>query len=216
MIDTTRNGNVVPFSMVYKKFVVIGAGATGSAIVNLLAKSGFEDIEVWDFDKVESHNISNQQYGIHHVGMPKVEALAEVVERDTGIKINPVNRRFSRGMKLQGDCLFNLVDSIPARQNIAKAALKGGFKIMIETRLGVRHGQVFTVPCEEDALSWWESTLPPKDAEVEVSPCGTPMTILASVQMLASLAWWTLINIESDKPVPAMQAFQIQDKLEVL
>ena len=43
-----------------KSITVIGAGGIGAATVVALAKTGFEKITVYDFDKIEEHNLPNQ------------------------------------------------------------------------------------------------------------------------------------------------------------
>jgi shikimate 5-dehydrogenase len=43
-----------------KPVTVIGAGEIGAATVVALAKTGFENITVYDFDTVEEHNFPNQ------------------------------------------------------------------------------------------------------------------------------------------------------------
>ena len=44
---------------------VIGIGAMGSRIVELLVRLGVPRIHIWDFDTVEDKNITNQLY-FHH------------------------------------------------------------------------------------------------------------------------------------------------------
>ena len=43
-----------------RPITVIGAGGIGAATVVALAKTGFENITVYDFDTVEQHNLPNQ------------------------------------------------------------------------------------------------------------------------------------------------------------
>jgi tRNA A37 threonylcarbamoyladenosine dehydratase len=43
-----------------KPVTVIGAGGIGAATVVALAKTGFENIAVYDFDRIEPHNLPNQ------------------------------------------------------------------------------------------------------------------------------------------------------------
>jgi hypothetical protein len=43
-----------------KPITVIGAGGIGAATVIALAKTGFENITVYDFDMIEEHNLPNQ------------------------------------------------------------------------------------------------------------------------------------------------------------
>jgi hypothetical protein len=49
-----------PSQFKYKPVTVIGAGEIGAATVVALAKTGFENITVYDFDTVEEHNLPNQ------------------------------------------------------------------------------------------------------------------------------------------------------------
>ena len=60
-----------------KKSVVgiAGLGGLGSAIAIALARIGVGRLILVDFDVVEPSNLNRQQYFIHQIGMPKVEAL---------------------------------------------------------------------------------------------------------------------------------------------
>jgi hypothetical protein len=57
---------------------VIGAGSVGGMVGEALARTGFEDIMLLDFDRVEEHNLDRLAYATRHdVGRLKVEAMAE-------------------------------------------------------------------------------------------------------------------------------------------
>lgn len=60
-----------------KKSVVgiAGLGGLGSATAIALARMGVGKLILVDFDVVEPSNLNRQQYFIHQIGMPKVEAL---------------------------------------------------------------------------------------------------------------------------------------------
>ena len=60
-----------------KKSVVgiAGLGGLGSVIAIALARVGVGRLILVDFDVVEPSNLNRQQYFIHQIGMPKVEAL---------------------------------------------------------------------------------------------------------------------------------------------
>jgi sulfur carrier protein ThiS adenylyltransferase len=60
-----------------KKSVVgiAGLGGLGSAIAIALARVGVGRLILVDFDVVEPSNLNRQQYFVHQIGMPKVEAL---------------------------------------------------------------------------------------------------------------------------------------------
>lgn|SRR4030043_253914 len=63
---------------------IAGLGGLGSAIAIALARIGVGKLILVDFDVVEPSNLNRQQYFIHQIGMPKVEALQENLS-----KINP-------------------------------------------------------------------------------------------------------------------------------
>lgn len=54
-----------------------GAGGLGSNAAMMLARCGVGTLVLVDADKVEASNLNRQHYFPHHVGRPKVEALAE-------------------------------------------------------------------------------------------------------------------------------------------
>jgi sulfur carrier protein ThiS adenylyltransferase len=54
---------------------IAGLGGLGSAIAIALARIGVGKLILVDFDVVEPSNLNRQQYFVHQVGMPKVEAL---------------------------------------------------------------------------------------------------------------------------------------------
>lgn len=57
---------------------VIGAGSVGGMIAEALARTGFEDITLIDFDIIKKHNLDRLNYATaRDVGRVKVEALAD-------------------------------------------------------------------------------------------------------------------------------------------
>jgi len=54
---------------------IAGLGGLGSAIAIALARIGVGKLILVDFDVVEPSNLNRQQYFIHQIGIPKVEAL---------------------------------------------------------------------------------------------------------------------------------------------
>ncbi len=68
---------------------IAGAGGLGSNCAVLLTRTGIGHLVIVDHDIVSVSNLNRQQYLPSHIGMPKVEALKEVL-----LNINP-------GLKLQ-------------------------------------------------------------------------------------------------------------------
>lgn len=58
---------------------VAGLGGLGSHVVVALARMGIGRLILADFDMVEPTNLNRQQYAIEHLGMPKTEAMEQIV-----------------------------------------------------------------------------------------------------------------------------------------
>ena len=196
MIDPLRHMDVFsPDAFGNRRIDVIGAGATGSKVVLELAKLGITNIHVWDFDKVESHNIANQVFGIKDIGKYKVKALKDIVLRQTGAEITTHQERVD-GSQILGDIVFLLTDTMSSRKEIWTKGLKNKLrtKLVIETRMGSDQGRVYTVnPIKPAHIRGWEATLYDDDV-AEVSACGTSITVGATAGFVASLAVWQLIR----------------------
>lgn len=97
---------------------VIGAGSVGGMIAESLARTGFEDIALIDFDVVKKHNLDRLNYATaRDVGRVKVELLAEFLhERATAsnFRADPVVAAVyeEKGYRAALDCdlLFACVD----------------------------------------------------------------------------------------------------------
>ena len=177
-----------------KEVHVVGVGATGSYIALLLAKMGVSNLHVWDFDIVESHNLPNQIFRLKDVGRAKVDALAEIIEEATGIKITVHNEAVLGGTALKG-IVFLLVDSMNVRKDIWNGSLK--FKLpvelMVETRMAIDNGRIYAIrPSRPADIKLWEGTLY-SDEEAEESPC-TSRSIGPTVAYIAGIAVWKLIK----------------------
>lgn len=210
-IDITRHVDVFSRDAFGgKRIDVIGAGASGSRIVLSLAKLGLENIHVWDFDKVEAHNIANQAFSQADIGRPKVEALREIVEKATGLKIHIHNEKVDGSQEL-GDVVFLLTDTMASRKEIWSKGIryKVRTKLMIETRMGSDQGRVYTVnPIKPLQVKGWEATLYGDDV-AEVSACGTSISVGPTAEFLSGLAVWQLIRWQAIE-----QGAKADDKLD--
>ena len=98
---------------------VCGAGAVGSMIVDQLSRQGFQRIRVIDFDRIESHNVGTQLYGLSDVGARKVNALRSIVYRATGVQIDArdkrVNSRTAKSLLRASDLVIDAFDNAKSR-----------------------------------------------------------------------------------------------------
>jgi molybdopterin/thiamine biosynthesis adenylyltransferase len=196
MIDPLRHMDVFsPDAFGSQRVDVIGAGATGSKVVESLAKLGVQNIHVWDFDRVEPHNIANQVYGNSDVGKLKVDALREMVAAKTGTVIE-THAEAVDGSQALGTIVFLLTDTMSSRKQIWDRGLKfkQRTKLMIETRMGPDSGRAYAInPCKLPEIKGWESTLY-DDKVAEVSACGASISVGPTAGFLAELAVWLFIR----------------------
>lgn len=87
---------------------VAGAGGLGSNAVLMLARTGVENFLLVDDDVVEASNLNRQQFWPRHVGMPKVEALRELVR-----ELNPAARVETLRLRLTPDNVAEIVQTCP-------------------------------------------------------------------------------------------------------
>jgi len=179
---------------------VIGAGATGSYAVWLLAKMGCKDITVYDFDDIENHNLPNQIYGLNSVGQKKVDALQKMIKNETGIEIKVKPERFTEG-ELKG-IVFVLPDSMSSRKEIWENSIKYKLdvELMVETRMGAEGGRVYTIePSLPRQVDGYDKTLY-SDEEAERNAC-TATAIAPTVATLAGMAVFSMINYVRGKQI---------------
>lgn len=193
-LNLIRHLNLFDPRNINTKITVIGAGATGSFVVLQLAKLGLKNIEVWDFDVVEEHNVPNQLFGLQHIGLPKVEALRDIVKEYTGTEIAIKNEAFTN-QRLIG-YVFLMVDSMKARKEIFESSIMNKRNVlhMIETRMGLDVGRIYNVdPNDRTQVAKYLTTLY-SDEEATVSACGTSQTVITTAMSIASYATRQLIN----------------------
>lgn len=169
-----------------RPITVIGAGAIGSIAVLALAKMDVKNLVVYDFDHVEDHNYPNQYYGPVDIGRPKVEALAELVARQTGVGITARVERFeTQGLDSP---LIVAVDSMKVRSAVWRHVVESGAPVpwLIDPRMGGQAGNIYTVFPEDrmSALRYAKTLYTDEDAVEE--PC-TARAIIYNVMVIGGI-----------------------------
>lgn len=173
---------------------IIGVGATGSWLALSLAKLGITDIAVWDYDKIEEHNIANQAFLPHQIGQFKVDALADLILQATGSTIYKVNDKVVH-QRMSG-IVFLMVDSMEGRKQIWQNCikLKSAVKHLIEPRMGLDMGRIYNIdPVNMRHIEEYENTYY-TDEEAELSACGNSMSVISSAMAVTSWCTRQLIN----------------------
>ena len=168
---------------------VIGCGAVGSRIAMEVAKLGVQNLHLWDFDTIESHNIANQLFHLGDIGKPKADTLAIHIEVATGLK-PVVHRERVANRQAFGEVVFLAVDTMADRKSIFEQSLRLNFatQLVVEVRMGAEELRVygFSPRARRDCQIWTES-LSDDEATVE-SACGAQTTVGATAGITACLA----------------------------
>lgn len=195
LLDISRHVELFDPHKFETPVTIIGAGATGSWLALMLSKLGISDITVYDYDKVEEHNIPNQAYlSISDVGEQKVNALMELIKKATGCTIKIKNEKFTN-QRLNG-IVFLMVDSMEERKKIWNKTikLKPSIALLVEPRMGLDVGRVYNVdPINLKHIEEYENTYYSDDV-AEVSACGTSQTVITTALSIASWCGRQLIN----------------------
>lgn len=156
----TRQLDLLPLECLDKSITVIGAGAVGGWAVLSLAKMGFQNITVYDFDTVDTVNMSSQLYRFKDIGKPKVIALQEIVEEFTQIKIVAINDKYTTKI-LTSHIVISAVDSMAMRKQIWDANKEVGFiKKFIDPRMGAETALLYVMnPNDKKDIESYEKTL---------------------------------------------------------
>lgn len=170
---------------------VIGSGALGSWMIEGLVRMGFTNINIYDDDIVNPHNISNQNFLDSQIGEEKIKCMI-----DRAIAINPFVKIKGHGRyifdKEEGNFLsgyvFLCLDNIDTRRMI----VENNPYVMFWTdiRIGLEEGQVYSAERKErqqllDTMQWKQDD---PDRVVQVSACGRELGILPTVWLVISQA----------------------------
>ncbi|MFK7906664.1 MAG: ThiF family adenylyltransferase [Chitinophagales bacterium] len=100
--------------------VICGAGALGGNIAESLARSGFGQLKVIDFDRIEERNLSTQPYQKADIGAFKAKMVANNLYRAVGARVEAVVKRLEENnvhKLLRGsDLVIDVFDNSVSRQ----------------------------------------------------------------------------------------------------
>ncbi|WP_425399510.1 HesA/MoeB/ThiF family protein [Aeoliella sp.] len=160
---------------------VCGAGALGSNLVDNLARQGFLQLRVVDFDRVDQHNVSTQAYGVADVGAPKVDVLRNQVFRAAEVELDAVDKKLDernvRKLLKGADLVVDTFDNSASRQLVQQHCREAGVECL--------HVGLYADYCE---AVWDEFYRVPADAEGDV--CEYPLArnlVLLAVAVASEL-----------------------------
>lgn len=156
----TRQLDLIPLEVLDEPITVIGAGAIGSFTVLSLAKMGFNNITVYDHDKIDVENMNCQFYRFKDIGKFKVQALKELVEEFTGVQITAKNELYKAGT-FRG-IVISAVDSMAVRKLIWEEHKEIAIttKLVIDPRMGAESALIYAMsPLNVKDIESYQKTL---------------------------------------------------------
>lgn len=178
-----RHSGVVSLRQLNIPIHIIGCGAIGSFVALGLGKLGASNLELWDADKVETHNIGNQFFPISSIGRLKVEAAQQMVS-DFGGVVPIIHPYFfnaeEHASQLQGIVIM-ATDSMTTRKAIWESCKnKLNVELVIDARMGL--GDIICVsvdPALSQDQKIYENSWYPDD-KASSDPC-TQQSIIYTV-----------------------------------
>lgn len=200
-MDLSKSYDFFKPEMLTVRVHIIGCGAIGSTVAENLVRFGITKITLYDFDKVEAHNIANQMFRQTDIGKLKVEALADYLT-----EINPDCREDLRlvtdgwtGQRLAG-YVFLCVDNIDLRRKIATTFQDSEYvKGMFDFRMRLTDAQHYAAAWSdkkmvEDFIRSMAFSHEEAKAETPVSACNITLSVVPTVRMIVACGVSNFIN----------------------
>ena len=186
-----------------------GAGGIGSVVTFLLSRIEPASISIYDNDTVDDINLSNQLFGLPHIGKSKITAVADVVYSFSGYdRLNP-NNALVTPETTTSEVMFSCFDNMAARQvmfdlftrDMDMYASQGIEPILIDGRLTAEQFYIYVVT--RDKVDRYKETLFP-DSEAAVLPCGfkgtTHNSFMIASKMVAAYTNFCA-NLSTEEPI---------------
>ena len=202
MLDLNKIYEFFQPEKVRERIHIIGCGSVGSVIAENLARCGLKKITLWDFDKVEKHNIVNQMFRQKDVGRPKTEALKDILVEinDELEKTVKVENGGWQGKLLSG-YVFLCMDNIDLRRDFVEKHFKSPtVKAVFDVRTELKSAQLRAADwsdteSKQDLLNSMQfSHEEAKAEETDVSACGITLGVATTVRLICGLAVNNFLN----------------------
>lgn len=190
---------------------IVGCGSVGSTIAENLARCGVTKMTLWDFDKVEAHNIANQMFRQQDVGKLKVEALKDILSDINPDIVDDIELKPDgwKG-KLMSGYIFLCVDSIELRREIVEKHMDSPYvKAVFDFRTLLESAQHYAADWSDlkmktDLLNSMQFSHDEARVETPVSACGVTLGVATTVRLVSALGVNNFINFTKGKDIKKM------------
>lgn len=192
--------------MCKEKINIIGCGSVGSTVAELLARFGLINVNLYDFDTVEEHNLVNQMFTSKNLYKPKIEGVYE-----RWCDINPEAKNTIKlfkdgwdGQKLSG-YVFLCVDNIDLRRRIVEAnKYNMNIKAMFDFRTALVTAQHYAADwskTEDISFLLDQMDFSHEEAEknVPVSACKVSLCVMPTVWSVSMAGVVNFVNFVKEE-----------------
>lgn len=201
MLDLSKTYEFFQPEMVGARIHIVGCGSVGSTIAENLVRCGITELTLWDFDKVEPHNLANQMFRQQDIGKPKVEALFDML-KDINPEVAHTIELKPDGWKgkLMSGYIFLCVDSIELRREIVEKHMDSPYvKAVFDFRTLLESAQHYAadwsdLKMKQDILKSMNFSHEEAKEETPVSACGVTLGVATTVRLICALGINNFIN----------------------
>ena len=176
-----------------KRIHIVGCGAIGSNLCHQLVHLGIPKLEIYDFDRVEAHNIANQMFTEQDIGKLKTEAC-----EDHAKEINPLVEiiRHDEGLDPETELdgyVFLCVDNIDLRRQIVETnKYNPNMTTIMDFRMRLTDAQCYFAVCKEYSeintlLNTMDFTHDEATTSTPVSACGVELSVYYAPNTVVSV-----------------------------
>ena len=187
---------------------IIGCGSVGSTVAALLARLGVTKFVLYDFDRVEAHNLANQMFIHKDIKTEKVDAVKRIIT-----EINPdaeptieICREGYNDQKLNG-YIFLCVDNIDLRREICqKHRMNRMIKAVFDFRTRLEDAQHYAANWADmkqvdNLIKTMDFSHDEAHAATPVTACGTELGVAPTVWVVCSLGVCNFMNLIRGVPL---------------
>ena len=187
---------------------IIGCGSVGSTVAALLARLGVTKFVLYDFDRVEAHNLANQMFIHTDIKAEKVDAVKPIIT-----EINPdaeptieICREGYNDQKLNG-YVFLCVDNIDLRREICqKHRMNRMIKAVFDFRTRLEDAQHYAANWADmkqvdNLIKTMDFSHDEAHAATPVTACGTELGVAPTVWVVCSLGVCNFMNLIRGVPL---------------
>ncbi len=205
-MNLAKSFEVFDPSSLRERIHIIGCGAGGSTTAEMLARYGLMNITLYDDDVVDSHNIANQMFRDHDIGMPKVDALKRImceINPDAESCIQTVPQKYEE-QELNG-YVFLCVDNIDVRREIVKRnRYNKAILAMFDSRNRLYDGQLYASDWHSpkhimNLLKSMNFSHEEAMKHTPVSGCNLPLSVCPTIRVLQGYGVMNFINFVQGK-----------------